>query len=230
MMEHNWVTCSDPQVMLERLHWQGHLSDRKARHLAVACCRRIWPLLDTEWFRRAVEMGERFADGLTTREVLRATEYGAWKIARRENPAAGAAAYCMVAEDEDAYSFTGVAAYAARQALAAAADAVRHSGTTYQEAVAARWAEFTAQAALVRDIFGIPFCDQPTAEPDWRSWNGGAVTHLAQEAYRERRMPEGNLDPGRLAEVASVLEAAGCRDYEILSHLRRPGVVHVRGC
>ncbi len=42
-------------------------------------------------------------------------------------------------------------------------------------------------------------------------------------------LPEGTLEPSRLAVLADALEDAGCGDAELLGHLRGPGP-HVRGC
>jgi hypothetical protein len=43
-------------------------------------------------------------------------------------------------------------------------------------------------------------------------------------------LPSGHLDNARLAVLADMLEEAGCRDEEVLGHLRKPDAVHVRGC
>jgi hypothetical protein len=59
-------------------------------------------------------------------------------------------------------------------------------------------------------------------------WNGFTVRRLAEDAYEERAMPAGTLDPDRLAVLADALEEAGA-DAELVAHLRGPGP-HVRGC
>jgi hypothetical protein len=60
------------------------------------------------------------------------------------------------------------------------------------------------------------------------SWNDGCVARLARAAYDDR-LPEGGLDPARLAVLADALEEAGCRDADILGHCRSGGE-HFRGC
>ena len=56
--------------MLEWLCSNWTFSDRKARLFAVACCRRVSPRMGQEASRQAVEMAERFADGLITAAEL----------------------------------------------------------------------------------------------------------------------------------------------------------------
>jgi hypothetical protein len=55
------------------------------------------------------------------------------------------------------------------------------------------------------------------------------MRRIAEEAYEDRRLPEGTLDPARLSLLADALEDAGCTHAELLGHLRSPGP-HVRGC
>src|ERR1700728_4356606 len=78
MTEQEWLTCTDPQPMLEFV--RGKTSDRKLRLFAVACCRRVWHLLPHESCQRAVEVAERFAENAATRDELEAVRQDAWEF------------------------------------------------------------------------------------------------------------------------------------------------------
>jgi hypothetical protein len=129
--------------------------------------------------------------------------------------------------------------WAAAVAAKAAARPTDHAPTLSREVgEAAIWASVAGglppsrpdQAHLLRCILGpLPFRPPPAIEPAWLGWNGGLVPRLAEAAYEERTLPEGTLDPARLAILADALEDAGCTDNAILDHLRGPGP-HVRGC
>lgn len=82
----------------------------------------------------------------------------------------------------------------------------------------------------LRDIFGpLPF-RSITPQASWLTWNSGAIPKAAAAAYEGRQMPSGYLDNRRLAVLGDMLEEAGCRDDEMLGHLRMVDGVHVRGC
>ena len=85
------------------------------------------------------------------------------------------------------------------------------------------------QAMMLRDIVGNPFRSPPPVHHDWLTWENGLVPSLAQAAFEERALPNGELDPIRLAILADALEDAGCNEAELLDHLRGPEL-HVRGC
>src|SRR5262245_45142867 len=67
LTEKEWLSCANPIhyfAYLNRSKTHGHVAtDRKIRLLRVACCRRIWRLIDSELCRNAVEIVEPFADG-----------------------------------------------------------------------------------------------------------------------------------------------------------------------
>jgi hypothetical protein len=82
---------------------------------------------------------------------------------------------------------------------------------------------------LMRDVLGNPFRPAPVVPASALAWEGGLVVRLAEQAYRERLLPSGEIDPQRLAVLADALEEAGGTDADLLGHLRSPGP-HVRGC
>ena len=81
--------------------------------------------------------------------------------------------------------------------------------------------ERLAQACIVRDIFGNPFCPV-IVDPTWLARQEAAVARIAQTIYDERRFAD-------MPILADALEEAGCTDADILNHCRQPGE-HVRGC
>jgi hypothetical protein len=77
MTEVEWAASTDPESMLEFL--RGKSPIRKFRLFAVACCRRICPLiLQTERGYRGVVLTERMADGLPVTGDLEELRGGLW--------------------------------------------------------------------------------------------------------------------------------------------------------
>jgi hypothetical protein len=214
MTEAEWLASTDPLTMLKHL---GEGADkRKLRLFGCACARQIWPRLD-EAGKRAVEVGERFADGRADGQELSAA---AEAVAERTGAARGVArryasytAGRVVTPDVEA---AASACWAAATATWLAAAATRVAART-----AARIDELTTQAHLLRCVFGNPF-RTVSLDPPWLTWHDGTIPKLAQAIYDERAFD-------RLPILADALEEAGCTDPEILSRCRGSGP-HVRGC
>ena len=238
MTEQEWLEADSPEPLLAFLEREAvtlvdrvppehretmrrHLiilaSERKRRLLGCAFARQVWPLLADERSRHAVEVAERFADGTADDGELGAAVTDATqardeaRIDRRAGDRTTAQA---------ARSAATAAMMAARFDIRAAADECAVVGMTASLFPTLGDAE-REQAALVRDIVGNPF-RPPVIEPSWLSWNGGAAVALARTIYEERRFED-------MPVLADALEEAGCRDEEVLGHLRGPGP-HARGC
>jgi hypothetical protein len=233
MTETEWMACTDPDKMLAFVEKKA--SSRKARLFSVACCRRIWSLLQDFRSRRAVEVAESFADGEATELALQlemSESVDGWE--GKDGAAVWAAAACIHVTDADALAG---AIWTSRCAAASFADdrwrdAVDAAPTCGQGIVdwvmaeppreSKAWAERKEQSDLLRDLFALlPF--RPVAvETSWLTWNGGTAVKLAQSIYHDRAFD-------CLPVLADALEEAGCQDPAILGHCRHPGV-HVRGC
>ena len=70
-MENDWMQETEPRILEEWLEQAGRLDERKTRLYCCACCRRVWNRLGATG-QRAVEVSERFADGLASEVELAA--------------------------------------------------------------------------------------------------------------------------------------------------------------
>src|SRR4051794_1819171 len=95
MTEDEWEVCADPIPLLEYLggirdgalrhaphagaeiNRNLHRLGRKLRLFTCGCCRRVWHLLADPRSRTAVEVAERYADGLADQAELRAAHKAA---------------------------------------------------------------------------------------------------------------------------------------------------------
>jgi hypothetical protein len=232
--------------MLESL--LGRLSDRRCRLFACACSRRVLHLLSCAGGARAVEAGELYADGRATREELRAAEQAAGQAGKDAHAAylsssprdhrhfvdhAAATACTWAATCPDGYAGDDYVSCNAVDAAAytAAVQAYQACGSTQDDDCLKhhKSQEYARQADLLRDIIGNPFRPTPSPAPAVLAWRDRLIPRLAEDAYEERRLPEGTLDPARLGILADALLDAGCADDDLLAHLRSDGP-HVRGC
>jgi hypothetical protein len=181
------------------------VSPRKLRLFMCACCRHMWSGIAQEAHRRAVEVGEQFADGEVSDEV-RAAAY------QRGELTIGAGHHCCNA----------------CVAVPLLVKRVRHhahsaAGPQYKLGSREERVEVTRRNQLhnhllLRDVFADTF--QPVSfSPSWRTDDAVA---LARQMYDSR-------DFGAMPILADALQDAGCDSEEVLSHCRGPGP-HVRGC
>ncbi len=164
----------------------------------------------------AVEVAEKFADGLADEDERSAVAYlvddDEVDYAELESPKrlAEVAASWAVQSDQECLEDGVIDPDTEDCAILAAQSAV--------SAVGAKKRETAAQCELLRDIFGNPF-RQPRLKKSWRTT---AVVDIASEIYDEHAF-------GRLPELAVALQEAGCDNNEVLEHCRNGGP-HVRGC
>jgi hypothetical protein len=223
MTESEWLECTDPKPMLEFLG--ARATQRKLRLFAVACCRRIWPVLTDPRSRNAVELAERSADEPVSDEELDAVSSEAEEafedsLTDDEGEA--------VADDDPRSAAAAAASYASSpgilgeehfEVVLADSSAASLVGTSEEKIV---------QAAILRDLFGNLFGPSTLLDAGRLAGTVSTVAKLAGAAYEDRELPAGTLDHGRLAVLADALEEAGA-DAELVVHLRHPGP-HWRGC
>jgi hypothetical protein len=223
MTEAEWFGCDDPRPLLELM--RGRVSDRKLVLFIRACCRRRWGPAADDATRAALALLDHF------------TEAGPAQRAATHvyTPAGGVVLDCGASEP------------VARLEVPAQIDPPRwvdpHAalprglGVALEQLACARFnpliPRFLAdsadrlglpladQGALLRDVVRGPF-EPLTFRAAWRLHDGGAAVKLAELIYQDEAFDD-------LPVLADLLEDAGCRNLEILGHLRGPGP-HVRGC
>jgi hypothetical protein len=214
MTVEEWLACEDPERMLKSL--QGKASERKLRLFACACARLLWGRLPAALVERAVEAGERHADGAAWRDECQrlTSELHTFPVEQARETGRN-----WFSDQPGAVPALFAAIHAVGAWLGVAKIPDRRGWEEASKATGSR------QPALLRDIFRCPGGEAALDRP----WRTPAVAALAAAAYEERDLPSGELDTSRLSAVADALEDAGCSDPDLLGHLRSPGP-HVRGC
>ena len=223
MTEQEWLACTDPTTMLEWLQANHLITDRKQRLLDCACVRRVWHLLTDERGRKAVEVAERFADGMAELDELREAQAAALA-------AADARATLSLPGTTNSYSVLSAAAGAAWE-FRSGSDPLGHAAeATDWEWIAGlespqrrlsssrRAHERQVQATYVRDVIGNPF-REVRADPRWLT---DSTLSVADSVYSDRTFDH-------LPVLADLLDKAGCTDAYLVAHFWLPGP-HVRGC
>jgi hypothetical protein len=184
--------------------------------------------------RRAIEVAERYADGLASPQDVRAAQGDAEHAVRalhadwphlcrrwRETTGSGPNAAGGAVNPDCALAAALAAMHATAPTLYDPAEEVPERSSLYSllddvgEAPGDGWKPLGGR---LRDIVGNPF--RPVSvEPSWRA---SPVLDLARSIYDERAFD-------RLPILADALEDAGCTNADILGHCRGGGD-HVRGC
>jgi hypothetical protein len=215
MDEATWLAGEEPQPMLDFLAGVGRPSERKLRLFACACVRRVGRHIRLASCRRALDLAERFADGLAGADALRAAR-----------ALAGAEYHARHAEASDADNAATFAADLPLRRACLAAEAAAHAfafaanpGASYAgdrrgyDASAAR--ERGHQAALAREVFGSPFHPLPA-----RSFPAHVVglARACSEVF-PGISPDYLVLADALADLGEDVAAAHCRE-----------ATHAKGC
>jgi hypothetical protein len=228
LTEAEWLNCSDSCAMFEFLIARARsvrsaLPHRQFRLFACACCRQVWDLLPGVASRRAVEVSERFADGLARKSELAQACRAARCFTRALKRAGkGHRAHYLAARLTIWVATDSILDVAGGTATRAEELAAHLGRAAPGGAKAARADESRRQCDLFRDIFDDPFRPTPAVDKACLTWGGGTVPKLAQAIYDGRTFEQ-------VPVLADALEEAGCAEQELLGHLRGPGP-HVRVC
>jgi hypothetical protein len=219
MTEGEWLSCTDPRLMLRFLG--PSINKRKLRLFACACCRRIWNQMQDRRSRVAVELAEQYADGQIKAKRLAAANWAAFYVGwGRTHQALWARAATLVALPEPRL--------AEMRAVSPNENPYKVDYLVWAEEISLATSRVRGGAAeakvhcdLLRDIFGNPFSLKSHTET-WLASGTSALTRLANRIYESRKFEE-------LPTLATTLVKVGCTDRDILAHCRSVGP-HARGC
>jgi hypothetical protein len=220
MTEHEWLTGTG--LELGRF-WGARFTERKARLITLACCRRHPKYLTSEAVNVAVRaVVDHYADPVAPDAPLngpRITELyesvHRYAAARTDYPERGVAFGVVVTVEPMStvtarkHSFY----YLVYSCLTDVFNGLSRGRVDEHRG------EQAAQGALVREILGNPF-RALSASPTWRT---DTVLALAQQMYVAEEF-------SAMPILADALQDAGCALDTVLDHCRDPRHTHVRGC
>ena len=185
--------------------------DRKLRLFAVACVREVSDLLFDERSKNAVDVAERFADGLASEEELDNANSAAWTTAN------------SVAMDA-AWSVAWAAYYTTSVAYNAASNAAYYSARFLRdrtESASACYAEYDA-AKEKQQLFLNDITDKPNIiiSPESLAWNNQTLSKLATQIYNNKQFEDMSI-------LADALQDANATT-QFIQHCYKP--VHIKGC
>ena len=231
MTEAEWLECKESGPMLQFI--EPRVSDRKLHCFAIACARRITPLLIHPASSHAVDALERFVEGpCDPKDFRQLIEQLWWDV---EGAAfcvdAGGAPWQDVAEQLPETFLAELVAdplfqiHSARAVLSRAAHFVFNmfspvpSERGFRNRPVACFGGPFRPVFLVHEVFGNPFRKVKLN----KAWRTSTVVALARGMYDTR-------DFAPMPILADALQDAGCDHSDILGHCRDPHGTHVRGC
>jgi hypothetical protein len=220
MTKKEWLTCPYGHALAE--FWGDRFTERKARLLMLACCRRHAFARTNATLRAAVEaVTAHFADpGAADKpfesKQLRDLYKRVNRIAsgRQREPERGIAFGVLAAVEpnsvgEELGESISFLVYSCLYDIADGLSDAEIEG------------EGAAQAVLVREVLGNPLLrTKPKVKPAWRT---DTVMTLARQMYTAEEF-------GAMPILADALQDAGCDNNDILNHCRDTSQPHVRGC
>ncbi len=204
--EREWSTLADPDRLLRWLDDEGMRDERKLRLYCCACCERVWKDLG-ESGRHVVNVSRLYADGRATAEELREARD---KLADGIELGTGGMLMDSLKKISDFEKREGTMQHTAYGAVDAhwfiSGDITHHYDDPQRQT------ETTAQADLVRHIFGNPF--RPIESQPIRNLS---VVQLATQLYEGKPLAR---------ELHNVLLGIGASD--LAEHFQSPD--HPPGC
>ena len=191
MTEEEWLTTDYAFSLFDSVCRKS--SRRKARLFAVACARRVETKLPEVRPRVALDLSERYADGLVP--------YSRLKDLSSHTDGPQSPGQMILDECTRLGKVQAPILIAGLACQVAVHNCMRDCAS-----------EEVAQVLILRDIFGNPF--RPVAfDPRWRTSD---VVGLARAIYDDKAFE-------RMPILADALMDAGCEEEQIISHCRGDG-------
>lgn len=213
MNETEWLRGNDPFPLSMHIV-KG--SARKLRLFAVACARRVPPVLIDDDCRRLLDASEASAEDQITPPQRRKIEKPVWALAQHHQEAWRKALHSKK------WSSVAYRRYKAISACGMTSQADRHmmrlAANEAADAALDPEAEKRYQCDVLRCIYGNPF-RSVAFDPTWRS----------DEVLRLAEAIEASWNGAEFSKLAKALVRAGCDQAEVLKHCRGKGP-HVHGC
>jgi hypothetical protein len=212
LTENEWQTCKSPDpLFFDRLNAVGGLT-RKLQLWGCGAARLVLSFMDDPRSRHAVEIAERYADGLATASECASAHEDAMKVWDERFP------------NRDPETDSEFAVFVAFQVIACPSDnwagvATLLARTGLPSKLEERfWQNVEMLADLLRDVFGNPFRPVRTEE----RWLTPQIIELAGLIYEQRTFD-------RMAALGNLIHDAGCNEPAIIDHCKNTPI-HIRGC